>query len=133
MIQPLNTRQFLIFLITGGVAAAINFASRILYNQWFSFSISVVLAFITGLVTGFTLIKFFVFKESEQSAYKSAFFYILVNLFALLQTWFISLGLAYYLLPFLGITYFIHEFSHAMGVVIPVITSYIGHKRWSFR
>ena len=25
------------------------------------------------------------------------------------------------------------DFAHAIGVAVPVITSYLGHRRWSFR
>ncbi|WP_447793383.1 GtrA family protein [Pseudomonas farris] len=133
MIQQFLSRQFLVFLLTGGTAAAVNFGSRIVYNFWLSFSYSVILAYITGMITAFVLAKLFVFKESQQSVHRSITFFILVNLVAVLQTWVISMGLAYYLLPSLGITSFVKELSHAVGVVIPVFTSYIGHKRWSFR
>lgn len=133
MIQQFLSRQFLVFLLTGGTAAAVNFGSRIVYNFWLSFSYSVILAYITGMITAFVLARLFVFKESQQSVHRSITFFILVNLIAVLQTWVISMGLAYYLLPSLGVTSFVNELSHAVGVVIPVFTSYIGHKRWSFR
>ena len=121
------------FLLTGGTAAAVNFCSRIVYNLWLDFSSAVILAYITGMVTAFVLAKIFVFKDSQQSIQHSALFFILVNLVAVLQTWAISIGLAYYLLPSMGITVFVREIAHGVGVAVPVFTSYIGHKRWSFR
>lgn len=127
------SRQFLVFLCTGGIAAAVNFGSRILYNQWMGFSAAVVLAYITGMITAFILAKAFVFRGSTQKTHKSAMYFTLVNLVAVLQTWAISVVLAYYLLPFLGIEAFRKEIAHAVGVVVPVFTSYIGHKRWSFK
>lgn len=127
------SRQFLAFLLTGGIAAAINFSSRIVYSLWLDFSASVILAYLTGMVTAFVLARLFVFKESRQSVHRSATFFILVNMVAVLQTWAISMGLAYYLLPSLGVTLFTREIAHAAGVAAPVFTSYIGHKRWSFR
>ncbi len=133
MKQQFLSRQFLVFLLTGGTAAAINFGSRIIYNQWMGFSSAVILAYITGMITAFILAKLFVFKNSQQSFHRSAVFFILVNLVAVLQTWAISMGLTYYLLPSLGVTLFVHEIAHAIGVVAPVFTSYIGHKRWSFQ
>lgn len=60
-------------------------------------------------------------------------FFVLVNLVAILQTWAISMGLAYYLLPSMGVTLFVPEIAHAVGVAVPVFSSYLGHKRWSFR
>jgi putative flippase GtrA len=133
VIRQFMSRQFLFFLLTGGTAAAVNFGSRIMYSQWLNFSTSVILAYITGMITAFLLAKLFVFKASQQSIRRSAAFFILVNLVAVLQTWAISMGLAYYLLPSLEVKLFVPEIAHAVGVGVPVFTSYIGHKRWSFR
>lgn len=133
MIQQFMSRQFLAFLLTGGTAAAINFGSRILYSVWLSFSSAVILAYITGMIAAFVLAKLFVFKDSRQSFQRSVVFFVLVNLVAVLQTWAISMGFAYYLLPSLGVTVFVREIAHAVGVAVPVLSSYIGHKRWSFR
>lgn len=133
MIQAFRSRQFLMFLLTGGVAAAINFGSRIVYSFWLSFSTAIVLAYVTGMITAFILAKIFVFNESQQSLHRSAFFFIIINLIAILQTWLVSIGLAYYLLPWLEIENFRLEIAHAIGVVIPVFSSYIGHKHLSFR
>jgi putative flippase GtrA len=121
------------FLLTGGTAAAVNFGSRILYSQWLGFSSAVIFAYITGMIVAYVLAKLFVFKEGQQAASRSITFFILVNGVAILQTWAISMALAYYLLPTLGITLFVREIAHATGVIFPVFTSYIGHKRWSFR
>jgi len=133
MIRQFMSRQFLLFLLTGGIAAAINFGSRIFYSQWLGFSSAVIVAYITGMITAFVLAKLFVFKQSQQSAHRSIGFFVLVNIVAILQTWAISMGLAYYLLPAMGVTLFAPEIAHAVGVVAPVFTSYIGHKRWSFK
>ena len=133
MIRQFLSRQFLIFLLTGGTAAVVNFSSRILYSVWLDFSSAVILAYISGMITAFVLAKLFVFKESQQTLQRSAVFFILVNLVAILQTWVISMGLAYYLLPLLGFSVFVQEIAHATGVIVPVFTSYLGHKRWSFQ
>jgi len=127
------SRQFLVFLLTGGTAALVNFGSRIFYNQWFNFSSSIVIAYLTGMITAFILAKLFVFKQSQQSLHKSIVFFILVNGVAVIQTWLISLGLAYYLLPRLHIVMYVKEIAHAVGVIVPVFTSYVGHKHFSFK
>jgi putative flippase GtrA len=133
VIRQFLSKQFFIFLITGVTAAAVNFGSRIFYNQWLDFSTAVIVAYLTGMVTAFFLAKIFVFKASQQSMQRSAFFFILVNLVAVAQTWGISMVLAYYLLPALSINLFVPEIAHAAGVAVPVFTSYIGHKRFSFK
>lgn len=133
MIKSFISLQFFVFLVTGGTAALVNFGSRIFYNNWFSFSVSIVMAYLTGMITAFVLAKLFVFRQSEQSLSKSIVFFILVNIVAVIQTWLISMGLAYYLLPRLHVVLYIKEIAHAVGVIVPVFTSYIGHKRFSFK
>ncbi len=131
--QQFMSRQFLVFLLTGGLAALVNFGSRIVYNQWVDFSLAVILAYLSGMATAFLLAKLFVFKESTQTLWRSALFFTLVNGFAVLQTWAVSMGLAMFVLPGLGVVRFAHEIAHGIGVVVPVFTSYWGHKRWSFQ
>lgn len=133
MIRQFKSRQFLAFLITGGIAAFVNFGSRIIYNLWVDFSLAIALAYVTGMITAFVLAKLFVFKDSRQSLQHSAFYFVLVNLVAVAQTWAISIGLAYYVLPAIGLDLYVKEIAHAVGVAVPVFTSYIGHKHLSFR
>ena len=92
-----------------------------------------ILAYITGMVTAFILAKVFVFKKSSQTIHKSVLIFTLVNIVAAAQTWLISMGLDYYVLPSIGVQRYAPELAHAIGVVFPVFTSYIGHKRWSFK
>lgn len=132
MMRNFMSRQFLGFLLTGGLAALVNFGSRILYNQWVDFSSAVVMAYLTGMVTAFILARSFVFTQSSQSVQRSAIFFVMVNGVAVLQTWAISMAL-YYLLPMAGVTRWVPEIAHAVGVVVPVFTSYLGHKRFSFK
>lgn len=132
MIQDFLSRQFILFLFTGGIAAAVNFCSRVLYNRCMAFSIAILVAYLTGMITAFILAKLFVFKESRQQIRRSAWLFFFVNLIAVVQTWCISLVLAY-VLPMIGLTQCVHEVAHGIGIIVPVFTSYIGHKHWSFR
>ncbi len=133
MINDFLSRQFIIFIITGGTAAIVNFICRFLFDFWFSFSTAVIFAYLIGMITAFILAKVFVFKGSKKSVKQSLLFFSLVNLVAIAQTWLISMFLAYYLLPYLGVSVFVPEIAHAIGIAVPVFTSYIGHKRFSFR
>ncbi len=133
MIQSFLSKEFLGFLITGGIAATVNFLSRIYFNQFYSFSASVVFAYLLGMLTAFTLARVFVFNKSTQSIARSVVIFSLVNVLALTQTWFISMGLNYYVLPSLGVERFVPEISSAIGIIFPVFTSYLGHKYWSFK
>lgn len=125
--------QFLRFLLVGGGAAVVNVLSRVVYNQWAGYSLSVVLAYGTGMVVAFLLAKAYVFPGGRQSTSKSVVYFTLVNVVALMQTWGISLVLADYVLPRLGVQQFVHGIAHVVGVAAPVFTSYVGHREWSFR
>jgi len=133
VIGAFKSRQFLLFLLTGGIAAAVNFGSRILFSHWLSYSAAIALAYLVGMTTAFILARLLVFKTGQQALHQSALFFVLVNAVAALQTWAVSLGLALYALPALGVTRYAAEFAHAVGVVVPVFTSYLGHKHLSFR
>ena len=50
----------------------------------------------------------------------------------LLLVWLVSVGLAHYLFPALGFTWHDETIAHAIGVAIPIFTSYLGHKHFSF-
>jgi putative flippase GtrA len=133
VIGAFKSPQFFAFLLTGGFAAAVNFGSRIVYNHWVSFPMAVALAYLTGMLTAYVLARRFVFMDSKQTVGSSATRFALVNVVAIAQTWLISMALAYYLLPWWGVRAHVAEISHAVGVIVPVFTSYLGHKRWSFK
>lgn len=132
MIRIFASRQFVAFLLTGGVAALVNFLSRIVYSHWLGYSAAIFLAYLTGMITAFFLARVLVFRESRRSLHYSAAMFCLVNVFAAFQTWAVSLILADYLLPLFGVTRHVPELAHAVGIVVPVFTSFIGHKRLSF-
>ena len=133
MIKQFFSKQFIGFLITGGIAATVNFLSRIFYNQYCSFSTAVLFAYLTGMITAFILAKIFVFKSSTQTIKRSAIIFALVNILAATQTWGISMGLNYYIFPALGFEKYVAEIASAVGIAFPVFTSYLGHKRWTFK
>lgn len=133
MIAAFRSRQFLAFLLTGGLAAAVNFGSRILFSRWMGYSTAILLAYLVGMTTAFLLARQFVFKDGKQAMHHSAMYFVLVNTIAVLQTWVVSVGMATWGLPALGMTRFVPEVAHAVGVVVPVFTSFLGHKHFSFR
>ncbi|MCY1464530.1 GtrA-like protein [compost metagenome] len=85
------------------------------------------------MVTAFVLNRQFVFEKSSSGVHRQAGWFILVNVAAVLQTIAISLLLARWLLPALSIDFHNDTLAHAVGVAVPVVTSYLGHKHLSFR
>ncbi|MFT5445005.1 MAG: putative flippase GtrA [Gammaproteobacteria bacterium] len=132
-IKSFASRQFVLFLVTGGIAAAVNFFSRIVYSHWLDYSSAVIVAYLSGMITAFILARLFVFTQSGQHLRQSAVRFTLVNAVAIAQTWIISMALFYWVLPGLGIDRFAAELAHVVGVMVPAFTSYLGHKHWSFR
>lgn len=124
------SREFINFVIVGGFAALVNFLSRILLNFILSYQISIVLAYCIGLITAYVLSKKFVFK-SDVNVTSSLFKFTLVNVFAVLQTYLVSVYLNMYL-ESKGVPYS-KEIAHFVGISVPVISSYFGHKYFSFR
>lgn len=127
------SRQFAHFLVVGGIAAAVNVLSRIVYGAWVGYSASIVMAYLTGMVVAFLLARTYVFPGGRNSVRRSAFYFTLVNAVALLQTWLVSITLADHVFPTLGIRQHAETLAHVIGVGTPVVTSYIGHREWSFR
>jgi putative flippase GtrA len=133
LISHFASTQFLAFLLTGGLAAIANFTSRIFYNQFWDFSTAIVLAYITGMFCAFILNKYFVFTNSQQVLHKSILLFTLINFLGIMQTWIVSMGLDLYILPILNIHHHKKDIAHGIGILVPVFTSFLGHKFYSFR
>ena len=128
----MNKKEFILFVAAGGFAALVNFVSRIIFNFWFSFEVSVVLAYLIGMITAYILTKIFVFKAKSVGLISSSIKFTIVNILAVLQTYFISVYLYYWLNNNINFDYN-KEIAHFVGIAFPVITSYIGHKYYSFK
>lgn len=129
MINP----QFLRFLVAGGVAAGANFGSRFFFSLFFPYSLSVFLAYLVGMLVAFLLMRGHVFGAKDGALASQVAKFVGVNILAVLQTLAISLILAHWLLPLLGIVDYAEALGHFIGVLVPVVTSYFGHKFLTFR
>ncbi len=126
-------RQFLLFALSGGVAALVNIVSRVGFSQLLRFELAVLAAYGVGMVTAYVLARRFVFEANRQSVRRSFAAFALVNLVAVLQTWLVSIGMRNLLLPLIGVTALVDVIAHGCGVMVPVFTSFLGHKYISFR
>ena len=127
------TRQFVLFLLSGGIAAALNWASRFVFSLWMPFEGAVVCAFGVGLASGFVLMRTVAFDGRGKPALPQAGRYAVVNAAALAQTWIVSVVLARWALPAIGVTTQAEAIGHLVGVLFPVFTSYIAHRKYTFR
>ena len=127
------TRQFVLFLLSGGIAAALNWGSRFLFSLWMPFEWAVVCAFGVGLATGFVLMRTVAFDGRGKPALPQAGRYAVVNAAALAQTWIVSVVLARWALPAVGVHEQAEAVGHLVGVLFPVVTSYFAHRLYTFR
>jgi putative flippase GtrA len=127
------TRQFARFLIAGAIAAAANVLSRIVFSQFMGLAAAVVLAYCVGMLVAFLLMRAQVFARSGSPLSHQVAKFVAVNVAAVVQTLVITLLLARWALPALGVQRFVEEIAHIVGVCVPVVTSYFGHKHFSFR
>lgn len=127
-----NKKEFIQFMLVGGFSAVVNFLSRIVFSQWMGFGAAVVAAYGVGMVTAYLLSKFLVFKPSGKKAHEEFFYFTLVNIAAMIQVWLISVGLAEYLFPWLAFDFHPQEVAHFIGLTVPVVSSYLGHKHFTF-
>lgn len=127
------TRQFLRFLVAGGVAASANFLSRIGFSLLMPLEPAVVAAYLVGMAVAFVLMRSTVFPPSSAPMGRQVAFFALVNVLAVAQTLVVTVVLARWALPALGVREFVNEIAHFAGVCVPIVTSFFGHKHLSFR
>ncbi|HEY6822454.1 MAG TPA: GtrA family protein [Burkholderiales bacterium] len=128
-----KVRRFALFLLSGGAAAAANWGSRFLFSLWMPFEAAVVAAFMVGLVTGFVLMRVFVFEGVARPVLPQAGRYAIVNAAALMQTFVVSVVMARWALPAVGVREHAEPLGHLAGVLFPVVTSYFAHRMYTFR
>ena len=125
-------RRFALFVVAGGIAALVNIASRIALNLVMPYEVAIVVAYVCGMTTAYALNKLFVFERSGRAVADEYVRFTLVNLVAVAQVWLVSVGLARLLFPAVGFTWHAETVAHVIGVIVPVFTSYLGHKHFSF-
>jgi len=127
-----QNRRFERFLAAGAIAAAANFGSRFVFSQWMRFELAVLCAFVVGLAVGFALMRNFVFDAAGKSCRRQLVWFVAINLLAAAQTFVISVVLARWALPTLGIHRYAEAMAHLVGVVTPIVSSYFGHRLFTF-
>lgn len=124
--------QFSKFAVAGGIAAAANFLSRFVFNQYLSYVPSITLAFFVGLATGFLLMRNYVFTGSKHGTAKQVYLYVAVNLAGLVLTILVSVSvskLAHMVVANTGVD---EAIGHLIGVGSPILLSFYAHKKLTF-
>ena len=124
--------EFFRFVLAGAIAAGANIMSRWLLSFVMPFGASIIFAYLVGMIAAFCLTRQFVFEKSNRSVSNEAVRFVLVNLVALLQVWIISVGLADWIFPMIGLVWQAELIAHIVGVLSPIVVSYFGHKYFTF-
>tara|TARA_A100000164_G_C21771577_1_gene706535 strand:- start:222 stop:623 length:402 start_codon:yes stop_codon:yes gene_type:complete len=125
-------KQFLIFVLTGGIAALSNILSRLGLSKILQFELAIIIAYLIGMFIAYILAKKFVFFNSKKSIKSSLVGFTLINLLAIMQTWLVSIGIKAFLINFVESIFITELVAHTSGVIVPVFTSFFGHKYISF-
>lgn len=126
------TQEFSRFLIAGGVAAIANFGSRFIFSIFFSYSTAVFFACLVGMAVAFLIMRTHVFRSLEENLSFQLIKFAIVNTIAVLQTIIISNIVANFISPYFGNSEYALSLAHFVGILFPILTSYIGHKFFTF-
>ncbi len=126
-------RQFVKFLFAGGTAAALQWIARFIFSHYVSYSVAVPLAYLVGLVTAYILNILFVFQKSGNSRRKEVLYFVGVNLLALPVVWGVSILFGAIILPHFMSRALAEAVGNGIGILSPVIMSFVLHKKITFR
>ena len=132
MIRHFLTRQFAVFLFVGGTAAFVNWSCRLALGTWFSYSISVLLAYLVGMATAFLLNRIYVFSQSDRPLSKQARDFVAINLIFMPIVWLSSIILEK-LLRSAGVESYSQAMAHGFSVALPAMLSFLLYKFVAFR
>jgi putative flippase GtrA len=124
---------FIRFVITGGISAVVNIAVRWLLGFVMEYQVAIIVAYLVAMTLAFFLARIFVFEPTPHGPAAQYLRFAIVNVVALAQVWLVSVGLAEYVFPAMGFNWQVETVAHAIGVASPVVTSYFGHRHFSFR
>jgi putative flippase GtrA len=124
--------QFVLFTVIGGFAALVNVLARFLLNLVVPFEVAIVLAFPVALTFAFVLNRRFVFDGGQGHAVHQYARFWIVNLIALVQVLAVSVLLARVIFPAVGFEWHADTVAHIIGVLSPVLTSFLLHKTYTF-
>jgi len=132
MLKTKLNSEFTRFVITGSFAAGVNFLSRVGLSEFLSYRYAVFMAYLIGMITAFILSKIFVFNKTNNTTSNEFIKFTIINIVAVIQVWFISVGLAEYAFPTFEFVFHPEEVAHLIGISVPIFTSYYGHKYFTF-
>lgn len=125
--------QVVRFLGLGAVAAGINYGARFAFDPFMAFEAAVALAYLVGMVVAFILFQRFVFGDAGDGQVRQAGRFVAVNMVGIVVALAVSSLMARFILPSVGWTFHPYAVAHAFGIMAPTLTSYVGHRFFTYR
>lgn len=125
--------QFLRFVVAAGLSVPVNLGTRILFSRSMAYEFAVVLSHLCGMLTAYVLTRIFVFAPSGRSKRSELIRFGMVNLVSVAQTWVIAVGLLRIVFPWIHYERAPELTAHVIGLTFSSLTSFYGHRRFSFR
>lgn len=137
-IRVLFNKQFLKFILFGGLSSVINILSRLIIsnNTTIEYNVSITIAYTLGMIFNFVLNRIFTFSNFNRRIDQQARSFIFVALGGL-----VLVNLSSFLFRIIGQNLFssiidltkIETCSHILSIGIVAIYSFFGHKYISFK
>jgi len=127
------SRQFAAFLLVGGAAAAAQWLSRFAFNAILPYAGAVAVAYGVGVLVAFELNRRFVFPSAAGERRAQFARFLLVNAISFTLVWLVSMLLGEVLLPKVMERQRAEAVGHGIGILSPVLLSYLLHKHFTFR
>lgn len=120
------------FVLAGGTAAGLNFASRFVFEPYMPYAAAVAAAYGVGVITAFTLNRIFVFPASGKPLHHEISWFFLFNALAFPVVIAASSGLAWLFAH--GVDKSLAKAAaHAIGIVLPAVVNFAAHKFVTFK
>lgn len=124
--------QFLRFLVAAGLSVPVNLGSRIAFSHVMPYEAALVVSHLCGMLTAYVLTRVFVFQPSGRTSRSELGRFALVNLVSLALTWMVAVALVRFAFPVIGFHRAPELVAHVIGLGLSSITSFYGHRRFSF-
>jgi putative flippase GtrA len=125
--------QFVRFLLAGIAAATLNVVARVALDLVVPFEAAVAFSYGIGMSAAFGFNRWMVFTHAKTRWHVQYGRFAMINAIAFAQVWLVSVGLDRFVFPAIGLTWHAATIAHVIGVSCPLLTSYFGHRHYSFR
>lgn len=133
VVQDASRRyQFLAFVIAAGLSVPVNLLTRVAFSRVMPFEAAVALSHVCGMIVAYVLTRLFVFSPSGRSVASELARFSAVNGLSLAVTWVVAVGLLRLVLPGLAWVPQPEFVAHFTGLAVSAVTSFAGHKYFSF-